>query len=56
MDKKKIEKFIARQKVSFICSVDDEGYPNVKAMLKPRKIVGLKEFYFSTNTSSMRVS
>ena len=56
MDKKKIEKFIARQKISFICSVDDEGYPNVKAMLKPRKIVGLKEFYFSTNTSSMRVS
>ena len=24
-------------------------------MLKPRKRVGLKEFYFSTNTSSMRV-
>ena len=24
-------------------------------MLKPRKQVGLKEFYFSTNTSSMRV-
>ena len=56
MDKKKIERFVARQKVSFICSVDGEGYPNVKAMLKPRKIVGLKEFYFSTNTSSMRVS
>lgn len=55
MDKKKIEKFIARQKLSFICSVDGEGYPNVKAMLKPRKMVGLKEFYFSTNTSSMRV-
>ena len=29
--------------------------PNVKAMLKPRKRKGLKEFYFSTNTSSMRV-
>ena len=24
-------------------------------MLKPRKHVGIKEFYFSTNTSSMRV-
>ena len=55
MDKKAIEKFIAQRKVSFICSVDNEGYPNVKAMLKPRKIVGLKEFYFSTNASSMRV-
>ncbi|MDD6488127.1 MAG: pyridoxamine 5'-phosphate oxidase family protein [Spirochaetales bacterium] len=54
-NQKKIEKFIARQKVSFICSVDSDNFPNVKAMLKPRKTVGLKEFYFSTNTSSMRV-
>jgi len=50
-----IEKFIDKQKVSFICSIDDENYPNIKAMLKPRKRIGLKEFYFSTNTSSMRV-
>lgn len=55
MDLKKIEKFIDKQKVSFICSIDNENYPNVKAMLKPRKRNGLKEFYFSTNTSSMRV-
>lgn len=55
MDFKKLEKFIDRQKVSFICSIDDEGYPNVRAMLKPRKCVGLKEFYFSTNTSSAKV-
>ena len=55
MDLKKIEKFIDKQKVSFICSIDDEGYPNVKAMLKPRKRIGLNYFLFSTNTSSMRV-
>ncbi|MCR4558336.1 MAG: pyridoxamine 5'-phosphate oxidase family protein [Saccharofermentans sp.] len=55
MDKNKIESFIRRQKVAFICSVDQDGYPNVKAMLKPRKIDGLNQFYFSTNTSSMRV-
>lgn len=55
MNLKKIEKFIDKQKVSFICSVDHENYPNVKAMLKPRKRNGLKEFYFSTNTFSMRV-
>ena len=55
MDLKKIEKLIDKQKVSFICSIDEEKYPNVKAMLKPRKRIGLKEFYFSTNTSSMRV-
>jgi len=55
MNVKDIEKFIDKQKVSFICSVDEVGYPNVKAMLRPRKRNGLKEFYFSTNTSSMRV-
>ena len=55
MDIKKAEKFIDRQKVCFICSVDDAGFPNVKAMLSPRKRNGLREFYFSTNTSSMRV-
>ncbi len=53
---KKIEKFIDKQKVSFICSIDNENYPNVKAMLKSKKRIELKEFYFSTNTSSMRVS
>lgn len=55
MDLKKIEKFINKQKVCFICSIDDNNYPFVKAMLKPEKRKGLKEFYFSTNTSSMRV-
>ena len=55
MELNKIERFIDRQKVSFVCSVDSENFPNVKAMLRPRKRIGLKEFYFSTNTSSMRV-
>ncbi len=55
MDLSKIENFVKKQKVSFIGSVDKNGYPNMKAMLKPRKINGLKELYFSTNTSSLRV-
>ena len=50
-----IERFIDKQSVAFISSIDEEGFPNTKAMLKPRKRSGLKEFYFSTNTSSMRV-
>ncbi len=54
MNLQKIENFIDKQKVCFICSVDG-GYPYVKAMLKPRKRNGLQEFFFSTNTSSMRV-
>lgn len=55
MNLKKLEKFIDQQKVSFICSIDQEKYPNVRAMLAPRKRVGLREFYFSTNTSSAKV-
>ena len=41
---------------SIISSVDDSGFPNTKAMLSPRKRIGLDTFYFSTNTSSMRVT
>ena len=55
MDLQKTENFIDKQKVCIIGSVDDTGCPNIKAMLKPRKRIGLKEFFFSTNTSSMRV-
>lgn len=55
MDPDKIAKWIRKQKVAFLCSVDEAGFPNVKAMLKPRKTDGLRQFYFSTNTSSMRV-
>lgn len=47
--------FINKQKVAFIASVDDDGFPNMKAMLMPRKINN-NCFYFSTNTSSMRVT
>ena len=55
MDNNTIESFIRKQKVAFICSIDEGGFPNVKAMLKPRKMDGIQSFYFSTNTSSMRV-
>lgn len=45
--------FINKQKVAFVASVDENGFPNIKAMFAPRKIEG-NSFYFSTNTSSMR--
>jgi general stress protein 26 len=47
---------IDKQSVSFIGSVDESGFPNMKAMLAPRKRVGIKEFWFTTNTSSRRVA
>ncbi len=52
--KEKIMKFIRKRKVALIGSIDENGSPNIKAMLAPRKIKD-NTFYFSTNTSSMRV-
>jgi general stress protein 26 len=52
----RIKQFISTRKVAFIASIDNEGFPNVKCMLSPGKIEGLKTFWFSTNTSSMRVA
>ena len=42
--------------IAYISSVDQEGFPWTKAMLKPRKREGIKTFYFTTNTFSIRVS
>lgn len=52
---KTIGNIIDKTKVSIISSVDENGFPNTKAMLPPRKRVGIRNFYFTTNTSSMRV-
>jgi general stress protein 26 len=52
----KVEKLVEKSKTAFIASADAEGYPNMKAMLAPRKREGLKEFWFTTNTSSQRVA
>lgn len=51
-----IEKIIDYQKICTIASIDNEGFPNIKAMLKPRMRNGLKEIYLTTNTSSLKVS
>ena len=42
--------------IAYISSVDDEGYPCTKAMLAPRVREGIKVFYFTTNTFSLRVA
>lgn len=53
---KTIGNLIDNQKTAFISSVDSDGFPNTKAMLAPRKRDAIKTIWFSTNTSSMRVS
>ena len=52
---KTIGLMIDKASVSIISSVDEDGFPNSKAMLPPRKREGIKHIFFTTNTSSMRV-
>ncbi|MDR0850575.1 MAG: pyridoxamine 5'-phosphate oxidase family protein [Christensenellaceae bacterium] len=52
---KQIMDVIKKSKTSFLATVDEQGFPNVRAMLTPRKIVSKKEFWFTTNTSSNKV-
>lgn len=53
---KTIGNIVDKQTVAFLGSVDQEGFPNIKAMLQPRNREGIRTFYFSTNTFSMRVA
>ena len=46
---------IDRSGVSIVGSVDEDGFPNSKAMLPPRMREGIRHLFFTTNTSSMRV-
>ncbi len=50
-----VESLLEEQRIVFLGSVDDAGFPNIKAMLSPRRREGIRHIYFSTNTSSMRV-
>lgn len=53
---KTIGTILDKQSIVYIGSVDEDGFPNTKAMLAPRKRDGIKVFYFHTNTHSMRVN
>ncbi len=52
---KTIGNIIDKVTVSIVGSVDENDFPNAKAMLPPRRREGIKYLYFTTNTSSMRV-
>ena len=53
---KRVGAIIDNSSASIISSVDEDGFPNTKAMLPPRYRDGIRQIYFTTNTSSMRVS
>lgn len=52
---KTVGNIIDKQKFCYLSSIDQEGFPNTRAMLQPRSREGIKEFYLTTNTSSLKV-
>jgi general stress protein 26 len=50
-----IGNLIDKQSISFISSIDENGYPNTKAMIAPVKREGIKIIFWHTNSPSMRV-
>jgi general stress protein 26 len=50
-----IGELIEKQEVGFISSIDENGFPNTKAMYPPVKREGIKTFYWHTNSPSMRI-
>ena len=54
MNKHEILQFISKRKTAFIGSVNEQGFPVIRAMLAPRKIEG-NTIYFTTNTSSKKI-
>ena len=51
-----IGNLVNKQSICFLGSIDAEGFPNVKAMLKPCTREGIKTFWFHTNMSSLRAA
>lgn len=44
-----------KQKICYLSYIDENGFPQTRAMLKPREREGITAFYLSTNTSSNKV-
>ena len=55
MTKQEVLAFIQKQNAVVVGSVDEDGWPNQKAMFPPRKAEGENVFWLSTNTSSLHV-
>lgn len=54
MTKEGIYEFISRQKIVVISSVDEEGYPATRALVRPVMVEG-NDIYFASYTSSRKV-
>ena len=53
--KSTIGNMIDKAGIAYITYVDEDGYPQTRAMLPPREREGIGIIYFTTNTSSRKV-
>lgn len=51
-----ISKLIAKTSMTILSYIDSDGYPVSRAMLPPREYDGIKRFWFTTNTSSNKIT
>ena len=51
-----VGKMIDKAAICFLSYIDADGFPVTKAMLRPREREGIRTLWFSTNTSSNKVS
>ena len=54
--KKEIRELRKNSSIAYLASVNEEGYPQMKAMMMFEQERDMKVHYFSTNTSSKRVA
>lgn len=50
-----IGNLVDHAKTVYLSSVDEDGFPNTRALLSVREREGIRTFYHSTNTSSQKV-
>ena len=53
---KTVGALIDKCSIAQLCYLDKDGFPVTRAMLQPRERHDLREFYFTTNTSSEKVN
>lgn len=53
---KTVGNMIDKNATCIISYIDEAGFPNTRAMLKPRVREGIHTIYFTTNTSSRKVA
>lgn len=47
---------LEKENICFVGSIDAQGFPVIRAMLRPRKHEGVRMLYFSTNAGTAKIA